>query len=266
VYTVRRVERVDDFDHTLAVAIITWHQLRVSIAFEGTSREGQQFCMALRDQLRIQVQHVAKLRAFLNTCSSEVMLRTDTKAVGASISSTPTSPQSFLSIDSTGTDQFEDDEDSTGNRRSCGLGHQFEYPVDDAKYADDNTVLAWKTYFETHGRNLTLLQLPEFYKLVKNGVPNQLRGEIWEVGCGSIYYRCSYPTRYRDILRENHTNVSMSTSEIEKDLNRSLPEYPAFQSSEGIGRLRRVLTAYSWHNPELGYCQAMNIVTSVLLM
>ena len=98
------------------------------------------------------------------------------------------------------------------------------------------------------------------------GLPNRLRGELWETLSGSLYLRFTNPGVYDAILKENQGRTSTSTEEIEKDLNRSLPEYAAYQSEKGIATLRRVLTAYSWKNPELGYCQAMNILTAALLM
>jgi TBC1 domain family member 8/9 len=78
--------------------------------------------------------------------------------------------------------------------------------------------------------------------------------------------RVENPKLYEQTLVANKDKSSLAIDEIEKDLNRSLPEYPGFQSDEGITRLRRVLTAYSWINPEVGYCQAMNIVVAALLM
>lgn len=83
---------------------------------------------------------------------------------------------------------------------------------------------------------------------------------------GSFYLRIRSPKLYTETLEKYSGKDSLAIDEIEKDLNRSLPEYPGFQSEEGIGRLRRVLTAYSWINEEIGYCQAMNIVVAALLM
>lgn len=98
------------------------------------------------------------------------------------------------------------------------------------------------------------------------GLPNRLRGEIWDLMSGSLYIRLQKPKLFTDTLAKFSGRESLAIDEIEKDLNRSLPEYPGFQSEEGIGRLRRVLTAYSWVNEEVGYCQAMNIVVAALLM
>lgn len=78
--------------------------------------------------------------------------------------------------------------------------------------------------------------------------------------------RFANPQTYSLLLSENAGKSSQSTDEIEKDLNRSLPEYKAYQTDEGLARLRRVLVAYSFRNPELGYCQALNIVVAGLLI
>jgi hypothetical protein len=83
---------------------------------------------------------------------------------------------------------------------------------------------------------------------------------------GALFVRLRDPKLYTKTLSMHSGKDSLAIEEIEKDLNRSLPEYPGFQSEEGIGRLRRVLTAYSWVNAEVGYCQAMNIVVAALLM
>lgn len=111
-----------------------------------------------------------------------------------------------------------------------------------------------------------MVRQPTFHKLIRVGLPNRLRGEIWELTSGSLYARLQNPYLYAETLKKYDGRPSLAIDEIEKDLNRSLPEYPGFQSEEGIQRLRRVLTAYSWTNPDVGYCQAMNIVVAALLM
>ena len=70
------------------------------------------------------------------------------------------------------------------------------------------------------GRNLTVIKLPAYSKLIRIGLPNMLRGELWEVSCGSIQLRFANPGTYDTLLRNNAGNKSFATEEIEKDLRR----------------------------------------------
>ncbi|BFZ04267.1 hypothetical protein BsWGS_07306 [Bradybaena similaris] len=124
----------------------------------------------------------------------------------------------------------------------------------------------WDLHFSEFGRGVSMYRTQETHKLIIRGIPDCYRGEMWLLFSGAINEMATHPGYYADIVRQSQGRPSAVTEDIEKDLYRSLPEHPAFQSDQGIGALRRVLTAYAWRNPTIGYCQAMNIVASVLLL
>lgn len=125
----------------------------------------------------------------------------------------------------------------------------------------------------------------EISRLTINGIPDKLRQNMWMIFSGAIHQKNMNPGLYEELVEKvcyhkheiqnirNYSYLLQSMSrhttthdEIERDLHRSLPEHPAFQHSEGIDALRRVLQAYALRNPQIGYCQAMNIVSSVFLI
>lgn len=215
-------------------------------------KDYNEFSVNLTNNLRGQIKHMRMMKQFLKTCASEGI-----------VSDKPLEEMNLI---------------------AGGLGLKFDFPGDPKKLKEKSKMKLWKKYFlgkrlkgktrtvgrlidrVEHGRNLTVAKTPKFAKLIRVGLPNRLRGEIWEICSGAIFERFMNQGLYERILEENKNKNSLSLEEIEKDLNRSLPEYKAYQHPDGIDSLRRVLSAYSWKDPELGYCQAMNIVTSAILM
>ena len=232
-YAIRRVERLRQKAFQFALGLQTWHKAQtLTISFIGLRHHNEAFCDLLKHGLQEQLHNMRVLKPFLQGCWSEY----------------------FLS-------------DQAGEEPPGGMGREFGYPGDPRKLKEKSKLRLWREYLLQNGRNVTLVRFQTFGKLVRVGLPNQLRGEIWELTSGAMLQRWAHPGEYRKLQDTNAGKSSISQEEIEKDLTRSLPEYPAYQeNNRGIAALRNVLTAYSWKNPEVGYCQAMNIVVAALLI
>ncbi|CAG9760077.1 unnamed protein product [Ceutorhynchus assimilis] len=139
-------------------------------------------------------------------------------------------------------------------------------PIPEVNRRQQQKAKEWEEHFNTYGRGVSMYRTTEVAKLVLEGIPDHLRMEIWMSFSGALNVKASHPGYYRSLVDRALRQQSTANDEIERDLHRSLPEHPAFQNEIGIDALRRVLCAYALHNPSIGYCQAMNIVASVVLI
>ncbi|KAG8947172.1 hypothetical protein FRC00_009249 [Tulasnella sp. 408] len=105
----------------------------------------------------------------------------------------------------------------------------------------------------------------EFSRLVRGGAPLVYRPKVWLECSGAL--EMMEPGVYQELLTSHAGEKTQALSEIEKDVTRTMP-LNIFFGGDGVGvqKLRRVLQAYSWRNPAVGYCQGMNLIASTLLL
>ncbi|KAK7193473.1 hypothetical protein DPSP01_000035 [Paraphaeosphaeria sporulosa] len=103
----------------------------------------------------------------------------------------------------------------------------------------------------------------EFRRLVLGGIPVTYRAKIWAECSGASALRI--PGYYEDLINNGEDNPSIVT-QIQMDITRTLTDNIFFRKGPGVHKLNEVLLAYSRRNPEVGYCQGMNLITACLLL
>lgn len=108
-----------------------------------------------------------------------------------------------------------------------------------------------------------------FTALVRKGIPEDLRGQMWRACSGADEMWADARNagyQYDQILARAKQVPPPDADVIERDLYRTFPTNSNFDNEEGIGALRNVLLAYSTRNAAVGYCQSMNFLVAIFLL
>ncbi|XP_054475143.1 TBC1 domain family member 2B [Anoplopoma fimbria] len=128
----------------------------------------------------------------------------------------------------------------------------------------------WENYLATT-MNRDLVRSPELKALFRSGVPHEHRSQVWR-WCVSFHVKKFRdhlaPDYYETLLNVARDKPNPASKQIELDLLRTLPNNKHYSSPSagGIQKLRNVLMAFSWRNPDIGYCQGLNRLAAIALL
>ncbi|XP_061642528.1 TBC1 domain family member 2A isoform X2 [Phyllopteryx taeniolatus] len=111
---------------------------------------------------------------------------------------------------------------------------------------------------------------PELKGLLRAGVPQEYRQSVWRslVQAKTRTARERHPQRYQQLCDKSRTCPHPASRQIQLDLHRTLTSNRNFSSpsSPAHRQLQRILLAFSWQNPSIGYCQGLNRLAAIALV
>uniref|UniRef100_A0A673WME5 TBC1 domain family member 2 n=1 Tax=Salmo trutta TaxID=8032 RepID=A0A673WME5_SALTR len=111
---------------------------------------------------------------------------------------------------------------------------------------------------------------PELKFLLRCGVPREYRPRVWRwvVRARTRSLRERHPDRYEQLCQKSLTSPHQASRQIQLDLHRTLTTNQRFSSpsSPTLQQLQRILLAFSWQNPTIGYCQGLNRLAAIVLL
>ncbi|KAM4733074.1 TBC1 domain family member 2A isoform 2-T2 [Anableps anableps] len=127
----------------------------------------------------------------------------------------------------------------------------------------------WAQYLAGRSQD-DLCPSPELKALLRGGVPREYRQRVWRwlvrTRTRTIWER--HPQRYQQLCEKSRTSPHPASRQIQLDLHRTLTTNQNFSSplSPALQQLRRILLAFSWQNPAVGYCQGLNRLAAIALL
>ncbi|XP_058842296.1 TBC1 domain family member 2A-like [Acipenser ruthenus] len=119
----------------------------------------------------------------------------------------------------------------------------------------------WANYLASRPLD-QLAPSPELKGLIRCGIPVEYREQVWRwiVRTRTQVYRKRNPNRYQELRKHCKVSEQPASQQIRLDLHRTLTsnKHSSSPTSDAVQKLQRILLAFSWQNPTIGYCQGLN--------